>query len=408
MLNHFQILSVTHKKLNLNDLGNFVMKGNDDEVLERLKSARLTYGIQELQYLSTCNRVMFLICCSKPFDISRAKDFFIALADTNQKKLPIELDNFIDLYSGRDAVEYLFEVASSIDSLVVGEREILRQYRDSYSQCLTWGLTGDTLRMVERYTTKAAKSVYAKTKIGERPVSVVSLSIEKLFEYNITHKDRILLIGAGDTNRLVCKILKKHNFDNITIFNRSLDNANDLASEMQVKALHLSALENYSEGFDCIIACTASTDPIINLDNYGSLLAGDTDRKTILDLSVPNNVDRSIQIKYDLNLIDIEDIRKLAERNLSFRKGEVTEARGIIKKQAQSFEVIFQQRQIEKAFAKLPQAIGNIKHRALDKVFKKQLDTLDNSTLALVEEMMAYMEKKCVAIPMKVAKGVLD
>ena len=408
MLSNFKLITVTHHKLNVNELEKFVIKyENEDEFAEKLKNLKSELNVEELFYLATCNRVQILIFDQQDVDYSFCKQLFSTINNNLANGDFEQAEKFIDIHNGLDAIDHLFSVCSSIDSLVVGEREILRQYRQAYAKCLEIGTTGDNVRLIDKFTVQAAKDVYANTKIGEKPISVVSLAIQKLLCADLNKDARIILIGAGETNKLVGKFLKKHEFKNITIFNRSLDNAKKLSDFLNARAYHLSELEDYREGFDCIISCTGSPDIILSESNYPILLNGETDEKLVVDLAVPNNIDKTITKNHSVNLIDIEQLRVLANENLAYRKEEVVVAKEILKTHVHNFDKIYQQRQIEKALTHLPDKIKEVKQRALEKVYKKEIEELDPEAQKLINEMMDYMEKKCVGIPMKVAKSTV-
>jgi len=272
----------------------------------------------------------------------------------------------------------------------------LRQCKESYKSSLESKLTGDHLRILNEYMITAAKDVYSNTRIGEKPVSIVSLAIQKLLRSHINPTDRLLLIGAGETIELVSKFLAKHQFSNIAVFNRSLDNAKKLTDQLDAKAYHLSELADYFNGFDCIIACTGATQAIVTPDLYKALLKGDADKKLVIDLAVPNNIDRSISENFDVDIIDIENLRELADKNLQFRQTEVGEASSILETHVTGFHSIHRQRQIEKSLTELPAEINAVKKRAIEQVYSKQLEDLDEDAKSLIHEMMDYMEKKCM------------
>ena len=409
MLSNFKLITITHHKLNVNELEKFVVKyDNEDELAHKLKDLKSQLGLQELFYLATCNRVQLLIYNDLEIDLNFCRELF-SIINPSLKEVDFDqAEKFIDIYNGLNAIDHIFSVSSSIDSLVVGEREILRQYRQAYEKCLELGVTGDNLRLVDKFTVQAAKDVYANTKIGEKPISIVSLAIQKLLQADLSREARIILVGAGETNKLVGKLLNKHEFKNITIFNRSLDNAKALSDKLNARAFHLSDLPDHKDGFDCIISCTGSPDIIITEELYRSILVGEEDEKLLVDLAVPNNIDKAIVEHDKVNLIDIEQLRILANENLAYRKDEVVVAKEILKTHVNNFDKIYQQRQIEKALTQLPDKIKEVKERALEKVYKKEIEELDPEAQKLICEMMDYMEKKCVGIPMKVAKATVD
>jgi len=393
--------------LNVNELDKFLIQhSSKEELLVRLAQTKSRFEIKELLYLSTCNRVVFLFFTEKEINQKFVQSFFSYI--NPEIKFEPEFHQFIQCFTGEPAIERIFSIASSIDSLVIGEREILRQFREAYALCNEGKLMGDHLRLLEKYIVKTAKEVYSKTKIGNKSVSVVSLAAKKLFSSELTPNPRILMIGAGETNTLFAKFLEKHELREITIFNRSLDNAESICKTLNnSKAYHLKELQSFDQGFDAIIACTASMDYIVTPEIYKNLLQGDQSLKHIIDLAVPNNIDKAITKKHQVNLIDIEELRGLAKENMDLRKNEVSAAQIIIKENIEEFSLTHQKRQIEKQFSQLPQQIREIKERAINQVYKKDLEQLDPVAQKLVMQMMDYMEKKCVAIPIKVAKEVV-
>lgn len=409
MLDNYKVLTITHHNLNVDEIGNFVIHYDDkDQLKSKLMDLKEKANLDELIYLSTCNRVSFVCYSNEEFNFEYVKDFFSVVNPNLESDKLKKISKFVDVYHGSKAVNHIYEVASSMDSLVVGEREIFRQFREAYQQSLEFGLVDDNLRMLENSTVKAAKEVYDKTKIGEKPLSIVSLAVKSLMETGISRDARLLLVGAGETNTLFAKFLKKYGFSNVSIFNRSLDNASHLVELLGAKAYHLSELHTYDKGFDAMIVCTAATSSIIDSTIYRNLLQKETGTKVVIDLSVPNNVDASVVESFDMKYVDIEQLRHLSSENLEFRKAEVHSAKGLLKTQLLNFNNYFQQRQLERALNVVPKEIKEIKERAIEKVYKKQISELDENAQALISEMMNYMEKKCISVPMRVAKKLVE
>lgn len=405
MLDQYKILTVTHRHTPLQSIGKFVVAHHDEGHLrDHLESLKLKFGLDELFYLATCNRVMFLIHTEKTLETSFPEKFLQAInpslsADFIQKSV-VE-------FNGKSAVDHLFKVAASIDSLVVGEREILRQLKEAYDRCSNWKLTGDNIRILMQAAVIAAKEVYAQTRLGEKSVSVVSLAVKELLKTKLSKNARILMVGAGQTNMLVTKFLAKYGFNNVTIFNRTLEKAQQVADMVNGRALNFHELENYREGFDCLIVCTGATLAVVDSPLYTKLLANDTDRKIVIDLSVPNNVCKEITENFDVHFIEIEGLRTLAQENLSFREQEVAVASQLLDRHLGEFETTARKRRIERALHRIPVEVSAVKERALNEVFKKEVETLDESSRQLLERMLTYMEKKCTGIPMKVAREAL-
>ena len=405
MLANYKILTVTHKSTNLKSIGDFVIKAADDaELKSRLEAIKSQFQLDELLYLPTCNRVMYLFTTSRPLDQRFISSFFKHINPNLSDTTFGHIDEIVDALEGAAALEHLLDVAASVDSLVIGERQILRQLREAFEQCWQWSLAGHFIRLAYQQAVAAAKAVYSNTRIGEKPVSIVSLAIQKLLKTKLSKSARILLIGAGQTNQLVGKFLLKHAFTNVVVFNRSLGKAKELAGMLDGESFTLDLLPSYTAGFDCLVVCTGATDSVITPELYTTLLQGDSSRKVVIDLSVPHNVAEAVVENNNIHYIEIEGLRNMAQVNLSFREREVKHARNILIQYLQEFPALLKQRQLELAMHRVPTEIKAVKDKAINEVFRKEVEMLDGQSRELMEKMLAYMEKKCIGIPMRVAR----
>lgn len=403
-LSSYKVITITHKSTALKNIGHFVMPDMDDDraMQQRLLQIKEATGMKELLYLATCNRVFFFFTTLHPIDATFVQNFESFV----YPNLPegISLAQSACLYAGNAAIAHLLEVASSVDSLVIGEREILRQLRQAYDRCSQLKTTGDSIRMAVQLAIETAKKVYSTTRIGQKAVSVVSLAVRQLLAKNPPRDARILLIGAGQTNNLVGKFLVKYGFINCTVFNRSMGNAQSLAALLQGEAYTLDQLAAYKKGFDILIVCTGATQPVVTPDLYQQLLGEDSDKKLLIDLSIPNNIDPAIATAFNAHYIEIDGLKELVNENLAFREREVTNVRAIINKRVAEFRKIYKGRQVELVLKELPTQIKAIRKHALTSVFKNEVSSLDDEAQELIERMMQYMEKRCIAIPMQAAK----
>jgi len=404
-VNKFKIIAFTHKTTDLKDIGKFHLEAESWQ--ERFTELKSQLNLEELMYLSTCNRVEFLICTNSDINPNFLNKFFSVFNPDLDVETVSWAVKTASVFEGEEALNHLFEVASSIDSLVVGEREIITQVRNAYDKCKDLQLTGDTIRLVIKHTIETAKEVYTNTNIANKPVSVVSLAYRKLRDLNVGLDARFLIVGAGQTNVLMSKFLKKHGFSNFVVFNRSLDNAKSLASELNGAAYPLTELSNYRKGFDVILTCTAAAEHIISPSMYSSLIGEDNSRKIIIDLSVPNDLDPSIAKDYNVNLIDVSYLQSVANENLQERKKELDACYKIIEKNIKDFRQILKERKVERAMSEVPKKVKEIKDTALNAVFLKDIQQLDVPSKELLDKILNYMEKKYISVPMKMAKSIL-
>lgn len=403
-MNTIKIIAFTHKNTEINDIGKLHIEEN--ALQSRLHQLKQDSGIAELLYLSTCNRVEFILANNQSITKSFLKKFFTAFnPDWNEIEINWGLEN-ARVFEEDYALRHLFNVASSIDSLVVGEREIITQVRNAYDKCNEFGLTGDLIRLAIKRTVETAKDVYTHTNIARNPISVVSLAYRKLRELNVKQDARFLIIGSGVTNTTMAKYLKKHQFANFTIFNRTLANAEKLAQELNGKAYLLSELNNYKAGFDIIVTCTGASESIITPEIYKCLVGEDKSKKVVIDLAIPNDLDAEILNNYDVNLIAINNLQEVAKENLQAREQEMQACNIIIEKNIIEFKQILKTRKVELAMSEVPKKMKEIRETA-NEVFAKEILSLDSGSKEVLDKILSYMEKKYISVPMKMAKDIL-
>ncbi len=218
---------------------------------------------------------------------------------------------------------------------------------------------------------------------------------------------RLLIIGSGETNKNLAQYLKKHKYSNFSIFNRTVENAASMAADLNAVAYPLSELENFSGGFDVIITCTGATEPILTEALYKKLLNGDTDKKVIVDLAIPNDTAPEVVKNYPIHYIEVESLKEIARKNIQERYNELVHAETIIEQNIKEFDLVLRQRKIEIAMSSVPKKIKEIKMTALNGVFADEISTMDDNAKLILERVMNYMEKKCISVPMVMAKEIL-
>lgn len=404
-MKYLKVIAFTHKQIELKELGKLVIC--QESLTDKLHEVKEAFGIAEIFYLATCNRVEFIMVTPQVVDKEFTKKF---IEHFNIGLCSQHMGTFLDaalIYEGRDALNHLLRTSCSLESLIVGEKEILAQLRKAYEDCKEAGLTGDGLRMFMNCVVKTAKEVYTHTNISKNPISVVSLAYRKLNDLKLCSNARILIIGAGETNQNISKYLQKHKFSNFSVFNRTLSKAQKLAADLNGEAFDLEALKTYNKGFDVIITCTSAVEPIITPELYKTLLNGCTHRKTIVDLAVPNDTAPEVLEQFPVNFIEVHSLNEVAKRNLQERYQELTHAEAIIEQNICEFLQAQKQRKVELAMRQVPEKIKEIRHTAINSVFADEVQNMDEQSREILERVMNYMEKKYISVPMVMAKDIL-
>lgn len=401
MISNYKVITFTHHTVEVAEIGNYqIVDDGDGEGASRVREA---LGIEEFMYLSTCNRVAYVLYTEQQIDI----DFIIRLLTAANPGLPDvyldKIEKYVALYEGIEAIQHIFEVAGSIDSLVVGESEIFRQFRSAYQRSLNLGHTGDKLRILERMAVQVAKHIYSHTRINEKPLSIAALAGESIIERFPSPGTRIVLVGAGETNTLVARFLLKHSYRNLIIYNRTMENAAKLSAETGGKAFTLDALDRL-EGFDALVVCTGSQQAVITPELYSQWPAGHKAKRLMVDLSVPANISEDLRTLADTEYINIDQLRELAAKNLNFRKQEVSIAKSLVDEAVEQFKTVYMERQVELALSELPEEVRKLKEKITHEVYRHKLEQFSSEQREVIEEILTYMESKCIGIPIRLAK----
>lgn len=405
MIRQFHTIAFTHRNLDVAHIGRLHIATEMQQT--RFTAVKIALNIEEVLFLSTCNRVEYQLVTAQQVDADFLSNFFASLyPEFDSQDLGFYAASAA-VMTGIDAVEHVLKVASSIDSLVVGEREIITQVRQSYEQSRELGLSGDFIRVLIRHTIETAKRVYTETKISQKPVSVVSIAYQRLQSMDVASDARVLVVGAGVTNTAMTRFLKKHGMNQFAIFNRSLDKAQSLAEELGGLAYPLSELPNYTKGFDILVACTGADHALVDAAMYEKLLQGDTQPKITIDLALPNDIADEVHDRFPTRQISINVLQRISDNNLQERSQEIAHVEAIVAEALEEFKRIAKMREIEVAMRPVPQMVKEIKAAAFNEVFKNEIEQLDENSLEVLEKITAYMEKKYMSMPMLMAKEIL-
>ncbi len=405
VLKYLHTIAFTHRNFEVTKIG--LLHVALDEQYTRLNPVKQDFELDELLMLSTCNRVEFSLVSAGEIDAPFLHAFLSAIYPTFDSEFLTSFVLKLEHYQGMRAVDHAMSVASSVDSMIIGEREIITQVRQAYEHCTAIGLTGDLLRILNRHVVETAKKVYTRTSISTKPVSVVSLAYHQLKNLQIPLDARFLIIGAGMTNTTMGRFLKKHGFKHFAVFNRTLTKAERLAEELGGTAHDLHALNTYSQGFDVIICCTGADHHIITPSLYAQVLQGEQKQKTVIDMAIPQDLDPVITQQHAVKHISVGFLQKISNENLKERAKELAHVEEILAEAHTEFQQILQVRPVELAMRAVPEEIKRIKSDAINEVFKEEINSLDPQSREVLEKILGYVEKKYIAGPMKLAKEIL-
>jgi len=292
-------------------------------------------SVSEAAIVSTCNRTELYTNINEENDFASLLDWFCqyhALEEESVKP-------YIYLHSNNDAVQHILRVASGLDSLVLGEPQILGQIKDAYSTANQAGTIGRQLNRLFQHTFSVAKQVRTDTAIGANPVSVAfaAVSLSKRIFADLS-KHTALLIGAGETTELVAQHLANQGVSKIIVANRTVERAQTLANKFDAEAIALSDMPERLVEADIIIASTASQLPILGKGAVERALKQRKHRPMFMvDIAVPRDIEPEVSELDDVYLYTVDDLQEVIEEGRQSREEAAVQAEEIVVHQVEHF-----------------------------------------------------------------------
>lgn len=291
-------------------------------------------GIEEAMILSTCNRTELYVAVADGAD-----DIPKAWLSRHHHLTPGKLDEFLYRHDERDAVRHMFRVATGLDSMVLGEPQILGQVKNAYQQARQAHALKAPMDRLLQHTFAVAKRVRTDTRIGAHTVSVAFTAV-RLAEQVFTDLEQacVLLIGAGDTIELAARHLAEKRARRLIVANRTLESAQELAARYGGYAVALADLPQHLAEADIVISSTAARQPVVTRKMVEAAIA--TRRRKpmfMVDIAVPRDIEESVRELSDVYLYGIDDLRQVIDDNRRSREAAAREADAIIDLQVERY-----------------------------------------------------------------------
>ena len=302
----------------------------DDALIDIAKCSK----IEEATILSTCNRTE-LYCQVPDSNFIVASDW---LCDFHQLKKE-EVTPYLYSFPDQQAVRHAFRVAAGLDSMVIGEPQILGQMKTAFAKAHKNGNTGKVLNRLFQHTFSVAKEVRSSTSIGSHAVSIAyaAVALSKQIFSDISTQT-VLLVGAGETIELVCRHLYSQGVRNIIVANRTVSRAAGLAKEFDAQAISLDELPTRLADADMVFSSTGSTLPILGKGAFESALKERKNRAMfVVDLAVPRDVEPQVGSLNNVYLYTVDDLQQVVTNNLRTRQQGAVEAEKIVADQTLQF-----------------------------------------------------------------------
>ncbi len=370
------------------------------ELPHALKSLKDT--LDNVVLLSTCNRTEVYAVAP---DADVVRQAFTSLMDRKSSWSEGELSDCLVSYEHEEAARHLFEVASGLDSQILGESQVLGQVRDAYSAAVTQGCARGLISKVFHHTLRVGKRARRETRIGENALSISSAAVEAARDaLGDISRSRVAVIGAGEAGKLVARAMKDRGVGRMTVVNRTLERAEDLARELSAEAAPLDRLDDVLGSVDIVVSST---------DYHGVMITADMAERAmsrrngspllVVDIALPRDADPAIADMPGVSLLDMDDLQSVSKANRLEREKEVSQVQGIIDQEVGKFRDWWNSLSVAPGIAQLREHAEALRIREMRKVLR-QMPNLAEEDAARIEAMSRAIVKKLLHNPIATIK----
>lgn len=361
-------------------------------LLEACQRLRLISGVTEAFLVSTCNRVEVTALLEENRDGKEALLAF--LRSEGADRIPVEEKYFYALH-GRESIRHLFRVAASLDSMVIGEPQILGQLKAAYAIARKAHTLHGTLDLMVTRAFRLAKRVRSETGIGESAVSISFAAVELARRIFGSLKGKhVLLLGAGKMSELAARHLHRSGAENIYVTNRTYERAVELASIFRGRSFPYEDLPRRLPEMDIVITSSGASQHVITRDLMRATMDARRHRPAFLiDIAVPRNVEPSVNELDQVFLYDIDDLRKVVEENIRGRAIKADEAEEIVQDEVEKTLLRLKRREVAPAIIELQDQLERIRtteiaraRRRLGNLTPEQTEAIEALTRGIVNK----------------------
>lgn len=393
--------AASHKKANVSTLEALAFKDKKRAASELLRSNH----IQEVVFLQTCNRVEIYAVGSESPErfVNRVVKFWSRTAGISGDLVLRTIEVFLD----REALKHLLQVASGLESMVIGENEILGQVRQAYVEAKENGTIGPVLEKSFMKATNVGKRVRSETQISQGLTSVSSVAVHLAWQHFPKPEDvRSLVVGAGEAGTLVAKALKEKEFHKIIVANRTLSRGEKLAKDIGGRAITIDEIPHILPSVDLIIVGVSSKTPVLKAEHFQSV--AEKPRKTkllVVDISQPRCVADEVGMVPNVALRNIDDIKQIVENNAKTRIAEKGRAEAIIEDEVDHLQELITTIIVQPVISELCARAEKVREK--EYLFaKSRLKDVDEEKLRVVEDLTKVLTTRILQRTIENLKSV--
>ncbi|HKF20255.1 MAG TPA: glutamyl-tRNA reductase [Candidatus Angelobacter sp.] len=393
---NFQLIGVNHNTAPLEVRERLAV--SEDRLPEVVSTLVKQPGVDEGMVLSTCNRVEVLTSTRQGADLRGFLRSYFGLGP--------KLDSHFYEFEKREAVRHVFRVASSLDSMVVGEPQILGQVKEAYAVARGLGAIHSALDALLSRAFAVAKRVRTETAIGSSTVSIASVAVElaeKIF--GSLENKTVFLLGAGKMAELAARHLMARGAGKIMISNRTHDRAVELAEAFGGQAVPFDRLHQFADHADIILTSTGASEPVFRKEHGEALLRVRKNRPVFfIDIAVPRNVAPEVNKLDGLFVYDVDDLQSIAGKNTAERKKEAERAEKIIELEVDRFASRMKSLEVVPTILSLQEYCETIRQAEIDRI-RGRLGQISPEQEAAIEAMSRAIINKLLHTPITTLKS---
>ncbi len=364
---------------------------SEDRRYEALVQLSRAEGIEEVIVLATCNRTEFLLWAK---DVTLAANSVMRLLGSQYGLMLCEWKHFYRLLD-EAALLHIFRVASSLDSMVLGEPQVISQVKQAWQQAQKVGATGRFLDAVMQKALGVSKRVRSETAIGNAAVSIPYAAVELTRQiFGTLDNKNVLLLGAGKMGELSARGLLNHGASSIKVINRTLEHAAELATKLGGTAIAFEERWQHMAEADIIISSTSCPHSILSRQEAENLIHGRTDRPlVIVDIAMPRDIDSAVREVKGVFLYDLDDLENVVDHNAGEREAAAAEAQKILQAEAQGFRRKLMAERVVPTIVALRQRLDEICRQELD-TFRQENGPFSKDQDEMMDAIMSRMTQR--------------
>ena len=365
----------------------------ESDLPNALAELRKRPGLVEGMILSTCNRVEFAVTTDEDVDPQDCVEEFLTSSQRISDRAWIQ--PYVYSFGGREAIRHLFRVAASLDSMVVGEPQILGQLKSAYSMAKSQGALSGFLDTVLTRAFNVAKRVRTETEIGVSAVSVSYAAVELAREiFGSLSNKKVMLIGAGKMSELAARHLYRSGVTQILVANRTRSRAEQVAELVRGRIIDYGNLYTTLPEVDIVITSSGAPGYILTKDQMRKIIDARKNRPMFLiDIAVPRNIEPAVNDLANVFLYDIDDLQKVVDNNLRGRLDEAAEADKIVMEEVDRLEAYMRGREVVPMIVSLQTQLESVRAGEVERMrsrlgplTQQQEDALEALTRGIINK----------------------